>query len=480
MFRAAAWVAAVLPLLTLAVLFVLRAGYPYELEWQEGGMLAHVARVAGGEGLYVEPKLEFLPFPYPPLFAWCGAASAWVIGEGFLALRLVSILASLLLFVMLVRCGEERAGRLGGWLAAGLFAASYRFCGAWLDVARVDALFLALTFGAYAVTCGGERDDRGLARPLLAAALLALATLAKQSALLPCAGLVLGRLLQDRRAGLTLLAMFVVLAGLAQALLNVSSDGRYAFWIIEQLASHELVQARIGGFWIDLGLGAAPLLLLALLGLRGPAAADAGTRGVCAGLVAAAWLASVHVGAYDISYLPAVLALALLAGPEAARRLRGGGASAAAVLVLVIAQLGLFAYDPAAQVPSAADEAAGERLVQQLRQEPGEVLVPYHGYLARRAGKQGAAHAMAIIDLLQSSAHDDALRLVQELEAGLAARRWGLVWLDDPSWEQDLPALLEHYERVPGPLDDSPGELFRPVTGAPWRPLLAYRPRGGR
>ena len=47
-----------------------RIDYPYDLEWMEGGMLAHGARVAAGEPLYVLPSADFIPFIYPPLYPW--------------------------------------------------------------------------------------------------------------------------------------------------------------------------------------------------------------------------------------------------------------------------------------------------------------------------------------------------------------------------------------------------------------------------
>ena len=37
--------------------------YPYALEWMEGGMLNHAARIAEGNGIYVEPSVEFIDMP---------------------------------------------------------------------------------------------------------------------------------------------------------------------------------------------------------------------------------------------------------------------------------------------------------------------------------------------------------------------------------------------------------------------------------
>ena len=43
----------------------------------------------------------------------------------------------------------NRASRTAGLVAAGLYAASYRFSGAWMDIARADSLFLFLILGAF-------------------------------------------------------------------------------------------------------------------------------------------------------------------------------------------------------------------------------------------------------------------------------------------------------------------------------------------
>ena len=62
---------AVIPLLLLLwASFQARVVYPFDVEWMEGGMLLHGHRVQTGEGLYVIPSSEFIPFIYPPLYSW--------------------------------------------------------------------------------------------------------------------------------------------------------------------------------------------------------------------------------------------------------------------------------------------------------------------------------------------------------------------------------------------------------------------------
>jgi hypothetical protein len=75
------------------VVALARVAYPYDLEWMEGGVLEHVARVLHGQPLYVPPSLEFTPYIYAPLYYYVGALFAKLFGLRLLALRMVSILA---------------------------------------------------------------------------------------------------------------------------------------------------------------------------------------------------------------------------------------------------------------------------------------------------------------------------------------------------------------------------------------------------
>ena len=108
----------------LAIAFA-RFGYPYQLEWLEGGVLQHVARVLHGQSLYGPPSLRFTPYIYTPLYYVVGAGASRVLGLHLSTLRLVSIAASLVSLGAVYRLvWLESRNRWAAVVAAGALAAT--------------------------------------------------------------------------------------------------------------------------------------------------------------------------------------------------------------------------------------------------------------------------------------------------------------------------------------------------------------------
>ena len=102
-------------------LFAGRAGFPLDLEWMEGGMLVPAQRIAAGQGIYVKPSLDFVPYLYTPLYPALLALLSLLFPLGYLLGRLVSLLAFSSALVLLGLCvaGEARELARGRrWLAA--------------------------------------------------------------------------------------------------------------------------------------------------------------------------------------------------------------------------------------------------------------------------------------------------------------------------------------------------------------------------
>jgi 4-amino-4-deoxy-L-arabinose transferase-like glycosyltransferase len=124
-----------------------RIQYPFELDWIEGGLLGQVQRIVNGQAVYAAPSLEFVAFIYPPLFFYLSALASQFFGATFFSLRLVSFLASLVSFVCIFLIVKEEMGdKFIAFISACFFAGTFRVTGAWMDIARVDSLFVALLF----------------------------------------------------------------------------------------------------------------------------------------------------------------------------------------------------------------------------------------------------------------------------------------------------------------------------------------------
>ena len=98
-----------------------RMGYPYELEWIEGGFVGQVGRILAGQPVYGPPSIEFTPFIYTPLYFYLSAATAKIVGAGFLPLRIVSVLSSLVAIIGIFALVFRRSRNLtASFIAAGL------------------------------------------------------------------------------------------------------------------------------------------------------------------------------------------------------------------------------------------------------------------------------------------------------------------------------------------------------------------------
>ncbi len=423
------------PLAFLAVA-IARLGHPFELEWMEGGVLVQVHRLLAGQPMYAAPTLDYIAFNYTPLYFWVGSLAARVLGDGFAPLRLVSLLAALGSFALLFALARrETKSVAAGLLAVSLFAATYRLGGAWLDIARMDSLFLMLLlagFLAYRALPGA----RGAAS---AGALFALAFLAKQPALLVAVPLALHALLTDRRRFLAFAGTLAALVAASTLALDRASGGWFSYYVFAVALGHRPEVGLAARFWgDDLASHVAIAGLLGAWFLVSAGAMRSFHFALAAGLAGASWWLRSFRGSYDNTLLTAFAAVALLAAlgwHDLRARLAPGPARFVHLALLV--QVALLAWDPLAQIPTRADREAGERLVAHIRSVPGPVLVPSHPWLAERAGKAGSFHEMALDDVTgrRHGAVEDSL--AAGLARALADHRWSAIVLDTRDWLAD-------------------------------------------
>lgn len=471
-----------------------RVGYPFELDWMEGGSVELAARVAAGHSLYAAPSLAFVGWTYTPLYYWVAAALAKVTGVGFLSLRLVSLTASLVSMATLAWIVTRESGeRIAGLAAAGLFAATFRISGAWFDTGRVDSLFLALTLLAVA---WGQRA-RGVRGGIGLGVLAFLAFFTKQTALLALAPALAYLAMARARVGIPALLTLLTLLLASTAVLDGASDGWYEFYVFSELAHQPWAHQVWVGFWREDILGRQwPLMILLVAGgvsLARYPAVSAGLRSAprarvraalrsaptyyaaaAVGLIGSAWVSRLHTGGYANVLMPAYAAIALLAGLTYAGLLAGrcGRVVPALLGATLLLQLGLLVYSLGAQIPTAADHAAGTQLIARLRTLPGPVIVLRHPWYATVAGKGNFAQEEAIGDVLRAAATRGARALRASLHGALAADDVRAVVLDGSFDTHFFGAELRRdFRLAPEPI--TPSSLY-PLTDVRTAPRLLY------
>ena len=420
------------------VVALLRLGYPFELEWMEGGAVDHVARVLNGQAIYVRPSIDFVPYIYTPLYYYLCAPIASLTGVGFLPLRLVSVLSSFGCFVLLFWWARrETSNWKYGVVAAGLYAASFRLCGAWFDIARADSLFVFLVLsGAYALRFAESKKQL-----IMAAVLLWLSFLAKQTAQFICVPLLLYALVIHRMRGLWYAGVLGGAVGLSVLVLDWLHEGWFTYYIFHLPSVHKLDSSQWFGFWVRDILRHIPIMFalsltsLLLLWKQAKKVQTAFYIVLAGGCIAASWASRLFSGGYDNALMPALAALSVIAvilmqaeplGKNAVRRFVGIGAP-----ILLCVQFAMLWYNPVAQVPSLVTRESGQNVIKAISTYEGDVYMPYHGFVATLAGKKSYAHAMALKELEQ---YDSALysEITLQVQEAYTRRRFSLVIMDPP------------------------------------------------
>lgn len=460
-----------------------RIGYPYELEWMEGAMVDHTVRLLSGHPLYAAPSLDFVPFPYPPLFHYAGALVALILGPGFAALRLVSLLATLGTLILIGLFVRHEGGR-PAWslVAAGVFAATFPLSGGWFDVGRVDALMLFLVLAALYVA----RVSTTWRGDLLAGLLATLAVFTKQPAaitLLPALILApawLGWRRAFRLWGACLGAGAILFVGM-----NALHGGWFKHYTLDLVSQHTVIPAMFVGFWTDdllahvpvlLALGGAALLLPPVTNSR---------RGwvfyvaLLASLIGGSWSGRMNWGSVLNMLMPVHAGLAILTGLalvglERLAGARGGRAPALAGLaaLALAGQMAALVYSPAAYIPDAAAYAAGETYARTVAGLEGPVWTVCHGHVA---GQTPRAHGMAMIDALMHDPGGVTAPYVAAIDAAIEAQAFAAIVVDREGicWPDQVIALEGFY----APLE--PDALLQPreYAGFQLLPEVIYVPK---
>ena len=384
-----------------AVTGFLRAIFPFPLDGLEGGGLQEVARIRAGLPIYVQPTLDYVPFIYGPLYYYVSALVATVVRSDLLALRLVSLLASLGsigLVAMLVKreTGSWAMGAVGG----GLLAVCDPFVDGAMDLGRVDALSVCLLLGAILALRVTALDVTSTWRSsAVSGALLGLAMLTKQAAApVAVALLVVLAVIRWRRVlpwALAAAATFGV--GLVLVSLQTWPWPRFFLWELPR--AHQVTREFMTIFWSDFVTHVPVAALVGPLYLVGRALVGDRQRLLfygllSAGMFAMAWITRSTVGAARNVELPAYAATAVLFGLGVHEALTQIGTSSERARLMRAyvgaAMIGAFVfaiYNPRPWVPLRSTIWADERLAGTLAELPGPIFAGgYQGFVAGAAG----------------------------------------------------------------------------------------------
>jgi 4-amino-4-deoxy-L-arabinose transferase-like glycosyltransferase len=440
--------AALLPIsIIYIVLFIYvaisRIDYPFELNWMEGGLLDVVERILDGKPIYTEPSLEYVPFIYTPLYYFLTAFIAKLMGPGFMALRLVSVISTLfcIILIYLFVKHDTRSGFLGA-VSAGLFAAFYNAGGNWMDIGRNDSLNLLILLSALFIV----RFYRNSRSYLIAGILLFLAFFTQQSSVILIIFILGYGIIYNRKSILPIMLSTIVLIVGSTIIMDKFYDSWYSYFVVELPLNREISISNIILFWTE-GLFRTCMVPIGFIiyylysnfksARRQPGWSFNLFAG--AGMISTAWFLQVHSGNLANALLPAYAMITILFGislNDILKKLKSKPdfnqiKLQDIVYLLVILQFITLVYDPRHLIPSRADRAAGEEFIESISKVDGDIFIPAHGYLAARAGKKQYAHAMAIYDVYRTNDDEASMKLKEEINEAFGNRDFAAVIYDD-------------------------------------------------
>ncbi len=484
--RKAAFILSVLYILSYILLVLKRLNYPFELEWIEGAVVDHCRWILSGRGLYVPPSINFVPFNYPPLYFYVSALAMKIFGVGFFAPRFVSFISSLgCMGIIYFWVRYETKDRFLSFVTVGLFAAAYKYTGAWYDIARADSLQMFFIIAAL-YSARRLSISKGA---VISAVLLVTSFYIKQSALLIALSLGIYYFFRSRKAFLIFSGIFLSFAIGAFLILYWKSNGWFYYYAVLIPQQHELVRSKIILFWADpLMRGIAPMFILVIaylmLGKRKKIIKDgfAFFLLITVGCILIAFLTMIHTVAYLNNLIP-VVAVIIVFSMISLRFLFGlavrkGGNWNSFLWLILILQFINFVYIPTQQLPSAEDRSAGEKFINLLKGFDGDVLVRDHGYYSVLAGKRSFAQRMAVKDVMKNPELEfkgikPAKILEEDIVKAISERKFSAVIMDSHNGVPYDEDLVEAYYKFSGKVFHSP-ESFYPITGYRTRPNFLY------
>jgi hypothetical protein len=435
-----------------------------DLEWMEGATLVAGDRLRRGLPYYTLPTPDYIPFIYPPLYAWTLGMLGHVVPMGYQLGRGVSIVATLAAAGAAVFAARGAGARWGLAVGcAGLYLSCYRESGAFYDLVRTDSTTLALL--SWSLALGARSDRRAV---LTSAALLALAFASKQNVAMLGVPMLAGVWLRDgRRRAMAFAGVSVGLALAQVVVLEVASGGLYLVYTVVIPATHQMVVERLvpgaqKELWQALPVTTTAILLVPLWLRRSPY--WAGVAGMALVMVS---LMRGHGGGFINVLMPMFWVLAVL--PAVA--MGAARVAWAPVVAAVVVAAGLWkGRDPLHRfVPAASELRNAANLIDELRTLDEPILLPHAPWYPVLAGK---APSFALIALWDIDHPRGPLRAyVQDIERAMEEHYWATIITPDAKLGF---GLRDHYQQA-RKLRALP---TAPRSGWQFRLRWVYEPRG--
>lgn len=377
-----------------------RIAFPIPFDWVEGAVLVQVHRAMLGQPLYTQPSMEYVPLVYQPVYFYLAAPLLKLLGIGFLAPRLLSVLASggCMLTIFLLTRHLSSKNHIG-ILAAGFFAATNGIVWLWFDFAKVDMLcILFLLLGIYFFIQNSQRSS------ILAAIFCSLAFFTKQTAIPFIALMLMYALLTQRKQAILFVAMVGISIGAITLLMQAQSNGWYAYYVYTLPSYHRINTSpeNINYILNSILQPVALMLIMLFIALLWDVRKNFSnhpTRLVVLLTLAAyavSILGALATGSTRNAFIPAYALTAILLG-IGVHHLQEKFKQWQQPLWQVFAMVGLMGlcciqlvsmnYKTKGYLPDPKDFQEANALLTSLHQTPGQFLIPAYNYLALHAEK---------------------------------------------------------------------------------------------
>ena len=473
-------IAIILATIYLAIVIYIiasRIDYKYHLEWMEGVSLVQVYRIIQGQSIYVSASLEFVPTIYPPLYFYLAALVATLTGIRFLPLRLVSVAATLGCMIVIYLAVKNKTNSTWiGFISIGIFAATFRAGGAWFDIGRVDMLFVFLSLcGIY---LSGKTANW---KATLAGIFFALSFLTKQTVTPILAATFISILISSPKRALYFILSFGMSSVLAYLIINRLTNGWYEFYIFILPAANRIIWSDVPNLLtksfetetVLFIIGCLPFLLNPCNVMR-----DRLYRHyylTIGAMIIASAMGIIYPGAYDNAAIPAYAGLSILSGLGISwlssfpiQNIRTKEISLIVLWLAVCIQFIQLKYNPQQQIPTQNDLKAGNALVSELSAVPGNILIPYHNYLALFAGKKIYFNIIAYDQLAGLYSHKS-LNQLNGFKKELNSTSFDVIVMDNNKGPFNKTSCLNTSQ-----IQYSSDNTFIPVTGWLIRPTTIY------